>query len=40
MGDFEKAKPLYEQIILNKADSIYFVEAQKKYRKIRGDKDI
>jgi tetratricopeptide (TPR) repeat protein len=33
----EKAKPLYEQIIFNHADSIYFVEARKKFRQLRGD---
>jgi tetratricopeptide (TPR) repeat protein len=33
----EKAKALYEQIIFNHADSIYFVEARKKYRALRGD---
>lgn len=37
LGDPEKAKPLYEQIIFNHEDSIYFVEARKKYRAIRGD---
>lgn len=33
----EKAKEYYEQIIFNFADSIYFVEARKKYRTLRGD---
>ena len=33
----EKAKMLYEKIIFNHADSIYFVEARKKYRALRGD---
>jgi len=33
----DKAKELYEQIIFNFADSIYFVEARKKYRLLRGD---
>ena len=33
----EEAKILYEQIIFNHADSIYFVEARKKYRALRGD---
>jgi tetratricopeptide (TPR) repeat protein len=32
-----KAKEFYEQIIFNYADSIYFVEARKKYRMLRGD---
>lgn len=33
----EKAKVLYEQIIFNHEDSIYFVDARKKYRTLRGD---
>ncbi|MFY0712314.1 tetratricopeptide repeat protein [Seonamhaeicola sp. NFXS20] len=33
----EKAKSLYEQIIFNHADSIYFVDARKRYRALRGD---
>ena len=33
----EKAKELYEQIIYNFADSIYFVEARKRFRTLRGD---
>lgn len=33
----QKAKELYEQIIFNFADSIYFVEARKRYRMLRGD---
>jgi tetratricopeptide (TPR) repeat protein len=33
----DKAKELYEQIIFNFADSIFFVEARKKYRVLRGD---
>ena len=33
----EKAKPLFEKIIFNHADSIYFVEARKRYRALRGD---
>ncbi len=33
----EKAKEYYEQIIFNYEDSIYFVEARKKYRMLRGD---
>ena len=31
------AKTFYEQIIFNYADSIYFVEAQKQFRMLRGD---
>lgn len=37
LEDPEKAKGFYEQIIFNFADSIYFVEARKKYRMLRGD---
>jgi tetratricopeptide (TPR) repeat protein len=33
----EKAKKQYEEIIFHFADSIYFVEARKKYRALRGD---
>ncbi|WP_299221161.1 tetratricopeptide repeat protein [uncultured Aquimarina sp.] len=33
----EKAKELYEKLIFNHADSIYFVDARKKYRTLRGD---
>tara|TARA_R110002072_G_scaffold235697_1_gene393300 strand:+ start:14674 stop:16416 length:1743 start_codon:yes stop_codon:yes gene_type:complete len=33
----EKAKEFYEQIIFNHQDSIFFVEARKQYRSIRGD---
>ncbi|WP_341216280.1 tetratricopeptide repeat protein [uncultured Wocania sp.] len=37
LNEPEKAKVLYEQIIFNHVDSIYFVEARKKYRALRGD---
>lgn len=40
LGDFEKAKPLYEAIIMNHEDSIYFVQSQKRYRQLRGDKEL
>ncbi|MDW5287188.1 tetratricopeptide repeat protein [Formosa sp. PL04] len=33
----EKAKPLYEYIIFNFADSIYFVESRSQFRMLRGD---
>lgn len=33
----EVAKLFYEKIIFNHPDSIYFVEAQKQYRRLRGD---
>lgn len=34
----EDAKPLYEKIIFEHEDSIYFVEARKKFRMLRGDR--
>jgi TolA-binding protein len=37
LQNLEKAMEYYEQIIFNFADSIYFVEARKKYRALRGD---
>jgi tetratricopeptide (TPR) repeat protein len=37
LGMPEKAKDLYEQIIYDFADSIYFVEARKRFRMLRGD---
>ena len=40
LNDMEHAKPLYEELITKHEDSIYYVTAQKKYRKIRGDKEI
>jgi tetratricopeptide (TPR) repeat protein len=36
----DKAKLLYEKIIFNHQDSIYFVDARKKYRQLRGDKEL
>lgn len=38
--DIEKAKSLYEKIVLNHPDSIYFVAAQSNYRKLRGDTNL
>jgi tetratricopeptide (TPR) repeat protein len=40
LHDVEKAKPLYEKVIFNHQDSIYFVDARKKYRELRGDKNL
>ena len=36
----EKAKPLYEAILFNHQDSIYFIEARKKFRQLRGDANL
>jgi tetratricopeptide (TPR) repeat protein len=37
LNESDKAKDLYEQILFNHADSIYFIEARKRYRALRGD---
>ena len=37
LDDSELAKSYYEAIIFNYADSIYFVDAQKQFRLLRGD---
>ncbi len=37
LGEPEKAKNNYERIIFDFADSIYYVEAQKRFRSLRGD---
>lgn len=37
LGQPEKAKSNYERIIFDFADSIYYVEAQKRFRSLRGD---
>lgn len=37
LGNPEKAKELYEKVIFNHQDSIYFIEARKQYRILRGD---
>jgi len=36
--DIEKAKLQYEAIIINKPDSVFSVEARKRFRRLRGDK--
>jgi tetratricopeptide (TPR) repeat protein len=36
----DKAKTLYEKIIFGHQDSIYFVDARKKYRELRGDTNL
>ncbi|QYJ69198.1 tetratricopeptide repeat protein [Flavobacterium litorale] len=37
LNDTEKAKALYEKVLFEHQDSIYFVEARKQFRKLRGD---
>jgi tetratricopeptide (TPR) repeat protein len=36
----DKAKALYEKIIFSHQDSIYFVDARRKYRELRGDTNL
>ena len=40
LKDVEKAKPLYEEMIFKHEDSIYYVDARKKYRQLRGDSNL
>lgn len=40
LKDVEKAKALYEKIIFNHQDSIYFVDARIKFRQLRGDTNL
>jgi tetratricopeptide (TPR) repeat protein len=37
LNDPEKAKPLYEKVLFEHEDSIYFIEARKQFRQLRGD---
>ena len=37
LQDIEKAKSFYEQLIFEHEDSIYYVDAQKRFRALRGD---
>ncbi|MES2544576.1 MAG: tetratricopeptide repeat protein [Bacteroidota bacterium] len=38
--NIEKAKSLYEKIVFKHEDSIYFVDARKKFRQLRGDANL
>ena len=38
--DTEKAKSLYEKLVFHHGDSIYFVDARRKFRELRGDKEL
>ncbi len=40
LADAEKAKSFYEKVIFNHPDSIFFVDARKRYRLLRGDKNL
>ena len=40
LKDAEKAKALYEKIIFGHQDSIYFIDARKKFRQLRGDTNL
>jgi hypothetical protein len=36
----ELAKPLFEKMIFEHQDSIYFIDARRKFREIRGDTNL
>jgi tetratricopeptide (TPR) repeat protein len=38
--DIEKAKPLYEKMVLEHPDSLYYTESRKQYRTLRGDSTL
>ena len=38
--DNEKAKALYEKVVLEHPDSLYYTESRKQYRTLRGDSTI
>ena len=40
LKDIEKAKPIYEKLVFHNEDSIYFVDARRKFRELRGDKEL
>jgi len=40
LKDPEKAKSLYEKVLFNHQDSIYFIDSRKKFRQLRGDSNI
>uniref|UniRef100_UPI00404B3E6B tetratricopeptide repeat protein n=1 Tax=Flavobacterium sp. TaxID=239 RepID=UPI00404B3E6B len=40
LNDPEKAKKLYEKVIFEHPDSIFYTEAQKQYRTLRGDNNL
>ena len=40
LKDTEKAKQLYEKLVFHHEDSIYFVDARRKFRELRGDKEL
>ncbi|AXG73829.1 hypothetical protein DVK85_06085 [Flavobacterium arcticum] len=40
LNDTEKAKSLYEKVLFEHQDSIYFIEARKQFRLLRGDTTI
>jgi tetratricopeptide (TPR) repeat protein len=40
LQQLDKAKALYEKIIFGHQDSIYFVDARRKFRELRGDTNL
>ena len=37
LGLPEEAQKIYEKVIYNHADSIFFIDARRRYRRLRGD---
>ncbi len=40
LNEPDKAKALYEKILFNHQDSIYFIDSRKKFRQLRGDNNL
>lgn len=40
VNDAEKAKVLFEKIVFDHQDSIYYVESRRRFRQLRGDKNL
>jgi tetratricopeptide (TPR) repeat protein len=40
LKETDKAKALYEKILFNHQDSIYFIDSRKKFRQLRGDNNL
>jgi tetratricopeptide (TPR) repeat protein len=40
LNDPEKAKSLYEKVLFNHQDSIYFIESRRNFRELRGDTNL
>lgn len=40
LNDTEKAKALFEKVVFEHQDSIYYVESRRRFRQLRGDKNL